>query len=106
MSEPSVILSSDRSHVWHPYTPMQEYLERGQPLLIARTQGSRLFDADGRSYIDANASWWSSTLGHQHPRLLQALKTQADQMCHVAFAGITHELDHHGEVFMGAVTAV
>ncbi|HEY6081275.1 MAG TPA: adenosylmethionine--8-amino-7-oxononanoate transaminase [Polyangiaceae bacterium] len=91
MSERGVVLSSDRSHVWHPYTPMQEYLERGQPLLIARTQGSRLFDADGRSYIDANASWWSSTLGHQHPRLLQALKAQADQMCHVAFAGITHE---------------
>jgi adenosylmethionine-8-amino-7-oxononanoate aminotransferase len=70
---------------------MQQYLEGPDPLVIARTAGSRLFDVDGRSYLDANASWWSSTLGHGHPRLLQALRAQSEQMCHVAFGGITHE---------------
>jgi adenosylmethionine-8-amino-7-oxononanoate aminotransferase len=91
MSERSAILGSDRNHSWHPYTPMEQYLAGPEPLVIARTAGSRLFDVDGRSYIDANASWWSSTLGHGHPRLLRALREQSEQMCHVAFAGITHE---------------
>jgi adenosylmethionine-8-amino-7-oxononanoate aminotransferase len=70
---------------------MQEYLEQATPLVLERAQGSRLFDADGRSYIDANASWWTSTLGHQHPRLVRALCEQAAKMCHVALAGIAHE---------------
>jgi adenosylmethionine-8-amino-7-oxononanoate aminotransferase len=85
------VVALDRAHVWHPYTPMQQYLSHGQPLVIARASGSQLFDKDGRAYLDGNASWWTSLLGHGHPRLLSALKRQADQLCHVSFGGITHE---------------
>jgi adenosylmethionine-8-amino-7-oxononanoate aminotransferase len=59
--------------------------------VLERAQGSRLYDVDGRSYLDANASWWTATLGHQHPRLVRALCEQAAKMCHVALAGIAHE---------------
>jgi len=69
---------------------MQEWRERGDPLVIEAARGSRLLDADGRSYLDANASWWSSTLGHGHPRLVAALCRQAESMCHTALAGIAH----------------
>jgi adenosylmethionine-8-amino-7-oxononanoate aminotransferase len=69
---------------------MQEWRERGRPLVIERAAGSRLFDADGRSYLDANASWWTSALGHGHPRLLAALRRQAESLCHTALAGIAH----------------
>lgn len=91
MSQRDAILAQDRAHVWHPYTQMQEYLEHGTPLVLERAQGSRLYDVDGRSYLDANASWWTATLGHQHPRLVRALCEQAAKMCHVALAGIAHE---------------
>jgi adenosylmethionine-8-amino-7-oxononanoate aminotransferase len=69
---------------------MGAWRERGDPLVIERAAGSRLFDADGRSYLDANASWWSSTLGHGHPRLVRALRAQAETLCHAALAGIAH----------------
>jgi adenosylmethionine-8-amino-7-oxononanoate aminotransferase len=59
--------------------------------VLERAYGSRLFDVDGRSYLDANASWWASTLGHQHPRLVKALCDQAAKMCHVALANIADE---------------
>ena len=59
-------------------------------LVIERAQGSRLFDADGRSYIDGNASWWTSLLGHNHPRLVRALTEQASRLCHIALGGMTH----------------
>jgi adenosylmethionine-8-amino-7-oxononanoate aminotransferase len=85
------IVESDRRFAWHPYTPMQEWLADGRPLVIHRAQGSRLYDLDGRSYIDGKASWWTSLLGHGHPRLLAALGRQAATLCHTAFAGITHE---------------
>jgi adenosylmethionine-8-amino-7-oxononanoate aminotransferase len=91
VSDPKQIVAWDKAHVWRPYTPMQEYLESGEPLVIDSARGSRFFAADGRSYIDGNASWWCATLGHQHPRLVAALKRQAEVMCHVPLAGIAHE---------------
>jgi adenosylmethionine-8-amino-7-oxononanoate aminotransferase len=91
VSSPDRIVELDKAHVWRPYTQMQEYLERGEPLVIQSARGSRLIDASGREYLDGNASWWCVALGHQHPRLLAALKAQADELCHVALAGIAHE---------------
>lgn len=84
------LVARDKRFVWHPYTPMQDYIERGEPLVIARAAGSRFFDHDGRSILDGNASWWTSLLGHNHPRLVAALKAQADDFCHVTFGGTTH----------------
>jgi adenosylmethionine-8-amino-7-oxononanoate aminotransferase len=84
------IVGLDKRLVWHPYTPMQQYSEETDPLVIERAEGARLYDVDGRSYLDANSSWWVATLGHNHPRLVAALKRQADQLCHTALAGITH----------------
>ncbi|MBN1612262.1 MAG: adenosylmethionine--8-amino-7-oxononanoate transaminase [Polyangiaceae bacterium] len=70
---------------------MQQYIERARPLVIERAQGARLFDADGRSYIDGNASWWTALLGHGHPRIIEALGRQSRRLCHTALAGIVHE---------------
>lgn len=84
------ILAADRRHVWHPYTPSLA-AEQREPLVIVRAEGIRLWDADGRSYLDANASWWTALLGHGHPRLVAALERQARTLSHVALAGITHE---------------
>lgn len=70
---------------------MQAYLREGKPLVIDRAEGSRLYDADGKSYVDGNASWWTALLGHNHPRLVRALKEQAERLCHTSLAGVTHE---------------
>lgn len=93
MSAPSrdELIALDKKYVWHPYTPMEAYLREGRPLVIERAQGARLFDVDGRSFIDGNASWWTSLLGHNHPRLVAALTTQAHKLCHTALAGMTHQ---------------
>jgi adenosylmethionine---8-amino-7-oxononanoate aminotransferase len=86
----SEIISFDKQRIWHPYTAMDTYIEQVQPLVIERAQGARLFDNNGKSYLDANSSWWVSSLGHNHPRLVRALKHQADHLCHCSLAGITH----------------
>lgn len=87
----SEIVELDRKHVWRPYTPMGPYIEHGAPLVVERAQGVYLYDRDGRAYIDGNASWWTATLGHQHPRLLAALAAQSQKFTHVALAEIAHE---------------
>lgn len=84
------IVALDKRRVWHPYTEMSRYREGVDPLVVVRAEGSRLTDADGRVYLDGNASWWTSTLGHGHPRLVAALERQAHTLCHTALAGVTH----------------
>jgi adenosylmethionine-8-amino-7-oxononanoate aminotransferase len=84
------IVSLDKSRVWHPYTEMRHYRADVDPIVVGEAQGSRIVDADGRSYIDANASWWTAALGHGHPRLVAALRQQAERLGHTALAGITH----------------
>ncbi|MGC4063567.1 MAG: adenosylmethionine--8-amino-7-oxononanoate transaminase [Polyangiaceae bacterium] len=81
----------DKAAVWHPYTEMSSYIATAEPLVLASAAGSRLVDLDGRSLIDGNASWWTSLLGHGHPRLVRALAKQAESLAHVALAGIVHE---------------
>ncbi|HZH04991.1 MAG TPA: adenosylmethionine--8-amino-7-oxononanoate transaminase, partial [Myxococcaceae bacterium] len=77
-------------HVWHPYTAMDAYISGVDPLVIERAEGVWLQDVNGRRYLDANGSWWVSTLGHRHPRLVQALQAQAAALPHVSLAGCTH----------------
>jgi adenosylmethionine---8-amino-7-oxononanoate aminotransferase len=85
------IVELDKRRVWHPYTPMSDYVARTSPLVVERAQGARLFDVDGRSYLDGNSSWWTAVLGHGHPRLVAALSRQAQTLCHTSLAGVTHE---------------
>jgi adenosylmethionine-8-amino-7-oxononanoate aminotransferase len=86
----SEIVALDKRRVWHPYTEMGGYIAATDPLVISRAAGARLFDVDGRSFLDANSSWWVCTLGHSHPRLVAALRRQAEELCHCSLAGIAH----------------
>src|SRR5512143_2678877 len=46
----------------------------GDPLFIKKAKGSKIVDADGKSYIDYVLSWGPMILGHCHPRVTAALK--------------------------------
>jgi len=83
-------VAMDKARVWHPYTEMSRYQRETEPLVVVRGRGSKLEDADGREILDGNASWWTATLGHNHPRLTKALETQMQKICHTALAGIAH----------------
>lgn len=80
-------LDDDRNFVWHPFTQHQT---SGAPLPIVRAEGSLLYDPSGKSYVDANSSWWVNVHGHGHPHLAKALNEQFSVVDHVVFAGVTH----------------
>lgn len=81
-------LNRDKQSVWHPFTQM---LTADEPLLIERAAGTKLFTTDGKSYIDANSSWWVNVHGHGHPHIAQAIQEQFQLVDHVIFAGVTHK---------------
>jgi len=45
----------------------------GNPVFIDRAEGSRIYDADGNSYIDYVSSWGPLILGHNNPAILNAV---------------------------------
>jgi glutamate-1-semialdehyde 2,1-aminomutase len=49
----------------------------GEPPVIARGQGSRIFDVDGKSYIDYVGAYGPLILGHAHPAVVEAIRTAA-----------------------------
>ncbi len=49
----------------------------GTPLVIERAEGARLYDVDGREYIDYVCSWGALILGHAHPDVVRAVGEQA-----------------------------
>ena len=49
----------------------------GTPLFIAKAEGARVTDADGKSYIDYVGSWGPMILGHAHPAVVEAVKQAA-----------------------------
>lgn len=78
-----------KTNIWHPCTQMKDL--QNYPLIeIDRGEGIYLFDRKGKKYIDAISSWWVNLFGHCNPRLINALKKQADKLEHVIFAGTTH----------------
>jgi adenosylmethionine---8-amino-7-oxononanoate aminotransferase len=75
-------------HIWLPYTQMKT---AGDPLPVARTQGSRIFLSDGRELIDGIASWWTACHGYNHPHIRAAVLEQLGLMPHMMFGGLVHE---------------
>src|SRR6185312_2613690 len=49
----------------------------GTPLIVERAKGSRVYDADGREYIDYICSWGALILGHADPDVVAAISDQA-----------------------------
>jgi acetylornithine/N-succinyldiaminopimelate aminotransferase len=55
-----------------------------QPVLFVRGCGARLWDADGKDYIDFLGGIAVDAVGHCHPRVVQAVQQQITQLIHVS----------------------
>ncbi len=88
----SELISLDKQHLWHPFTPMQDWCApEHEPLLITRGEGVWLEDQAGRRYIDGNSSIWTNLHGHGHPTITAALQEQLGKIAHSSFLGFTNE---------------
>jgi 4-aminobutyrate aminotransferase/(S)-3-amino-2-methylpropionate transaminase len=61
------------------------------PLVIARGEGAHVFDADGKSYLDFVGGIGVMNVGHNHPRVVEAVSDQLSAITHTAFQVAGHE---------------
>lgn len=76
------------SPIWHPFT--QHGLEEPIPR-VASARGAILTTDDGREIVDGISSWWVTTHGHCHPRIMAAIAAQSTTLDQIIFAGWSHE---------------
>ena len=50
---------------------------RRMPPVLVRGEGTRVFDNDGKSYLDFTAGWAVLNIGHSHPKVTEAIREQA-----------------------------
>lgn len=78
----------DNAHVWHPFTPMQAYVDEQAPI-IECGDGFELIDINGRRYLDGISSLWCNVHGHRVPEIDAAIRSQLDRIGHSTLLGLS-----------------
>ena len=57
---------------------------QANPIHMTKAQGVWFWDGEGNKWLDFSSQLININVGHQHPKVLEAIKKQVDQLC---FAG-------------------
>jgi 4-aminobutyrate aminotransferase / (S)-3-amino-2-methylpropionate transaminase / 5-aminovalerate transaminase len=67
--------------------PLSIYL----PLVIAEARGATLTDVDGNTFVDFAGGVGCMNVGHSHPRVVEAIRDQAERFTHTDFTIVPYE---------------
>lgn len=77
MGDSDAIAEFDRAFLWHSWSPVEP---RRQRLIVSSGMGCHITDVHGRTYLDLRAGTLNAAVGYRHPRVVQAMITQAEQL--------------------------
>lgn len=60
--------------------------------VIERAQGATITDVDGKDYLDFSSGQMCATIGHNHPRIAEAIRGAADRVAHIYSAMLSPEV--------------
>ena len=82
----SGVVAADKAHVWHHLVQHKPF-ETGEPRIIVEGKGMRVWDQNGKEYIDAvSGAVWTVNVGYGRERISQAVANQLTKMCYFAQA--------------------
>ena len=68
----------------HASNYLQSWSKQGsRPRVITGGKGSWFWDSEGNRYLDFQSQLVNLNLGHQHPKIVEAIKAQADKLCYI-----------------------
>lgn len=76
-----------RKHTFTNYRAQDTWEPRG---VITGGAGCYLHDADGKKYLDFSSQYMCTNLGHNHPKVIEAIKAQTEMICYVDPRHATH----------------
>jgi len=86
---PEQLAQMDARFVWHPFTPMKQWIAEGGRAgrVIAAAEGFELIDTRGRRFIDGFSSLWCNLHGHRVNRIDRAISDQLTRVAHTTLLG-------------------
>ena len=72
------IIRFEQDHVLHPWSAQKSF----KPFVMAGGLGVYFWDDKGKRYLDFCSQLFNVNAGHQHPRIIQAIKDQAERLCY------------------------
>jgi beta-alanine--pyruvate transaminase len=78
--EPGALHDVDLSSCWLPFTSNRYLKEHPENRILASAKGAYYTTTDGRELFDCLSGMWCCGLGHGHPKLVEALKRQAETL--------------------------
>ena len=92
IARPNSLAARDKEAVLHPYTDAVALVEGGGSLVITRGEGVRVWDDQGRDYIESVAGLWCASLGFSSERLARAAYEQLKTLpFYHSFTAKSHE---------------
>lgn len=79
-TNPADAFANDRAYVFHSWSAQASL----NPAVVTAAEGSYFWTQDGTRYLDFSSQLVNVNIGHQHPKLVAAIKEQADRLCTVA----------------------
>src|SRR3954471_3783262 len=74
------VVELDKAHVFHSWSAQALC----SPLAVAGAEGSYLWDYDGNRYLDFSSQLVNVNIGHQHPKVVEAIREQAAKLSTIA----------------------
>ena len=74
------VFADDRANVFHSWSAQAQI----SPMAIAGGAGSYFWDFTGKKYLDFSSQLVFTNIGHQHPKVIAAIKEQADVLTTIA----------------------
>ena len=71
------IVADAKEHVLYSWSVQNAI----NPIAVAGAEGRHFWDYDGKRYLDFASQLVNVNIGHQHPKIIQAIKDQADKLC-------------------------
>ena len=74
------VFADDRAHLFHSWAAQGAV----NPVPVAGAAGRHFWDYEGKRYLDFSSQFINLNIGHAHPKVVEAIKEQADRICMIA----------------------
>ena len=78
-TNPEWVVAAHKEHVITSWVQQDAV----NPMVVTGAEGCYFIDAKGNRYLDFESQLVNLNLGHQHPKVVEAIKAQADELCYI-----------------------
>ncbi len=73
------VAENEKKYVIHSWMAQKDF----KPFVVTGGKGAVIWDDTGKQYLDFSSQLFNVNLGHQHPKVIAAIKAQVDQLAYI-----------------------